>query len=135
MPVHMSRDNYKILVLCGDVQLLNSIGKAVFLKFPVCKLFFSNTIAECIAKFQLNLPDIVVIIPKENIWDMCLLIHELMVISAQCQILLASQYTNGKIISEYLSRGVVDIITLPVNMDLLLTKITAIICGNSGNYR
>lgn len=133
MAVHMSRDDNRILILCGDGQLLNSIAKAIFMQYPSWKLFFSHDIEECIAKFMQNVPNLVVAIPKEPIWDICMLVHRLRQMNKECAILVGSQYSNGKIISEYLVLGVNDIITMPVSLDLLLNKIAAMVCGHSGN--
>lgn len=128
----MRRENCKILILCADGQMLDLIAKAICSKFPESKLSFSNNIEECVAKNEQNCPDIVVAIPKEPVWDVCNLIHRLKLSNYGCRILMASQYSSGQIVSDYMSEGVSDIIAMPINIDLLIKKITVMINGQSG---
>lgn len=121
----MDPGNLKILIVCKEGEILESLARAICLKYPASRLFFARTVDECLQKHAQHQPEILVLMPDESV--IVGLVAEVLSIQPSCSILLISPYSSGESISKCIELGVKDVMTIPLNCELFLCKLAAII--------
>lgn len=123
----MRREYLKILILCSSAEILDLLAKAIYSKYPSSRLFFAQKIGAAFTKFEQHHHDILILIPKEPVWDAAIISSMFLSLDRNCSILLISHSSSGKSISECIQLGVKDILNPPINEEHFLCKLAAII--------
>ena len=123
----MGPDNLKILTVCKDDETLELLAKAVCLKYPKSRLFFAKTVEECLQKHEQNQPDILILVLDDSVFEFVGLVSKVLLIYPHCSVLLISHYSSGESISRCVKLGVKDVLITPLNYELFLRKLAAII--------
>lgn len=129
----MGLDNLKILITCKEDETLESLAKSVCLKYPALQLLFAKTAKECFDKQEQTKPDISILMIEEPSLGLVELVSKVLSINPRCSVLVVSNYGSGDSISKCVELGVKDVLTIPLNYELFLCKLTAILklhCDN-----
>ena len=116
------------MIICSNAEMLDLLAKAIYLQYPASQLYFAQKIEVVFTKLEQHHPDIIILIPKEPDWDVTSLISKILSLECRCAIILILQNSNEKNVSEFIDLGVKDILTLPINLELLLCRLAGLIC-------
>jgi DNA-binding NtrC family response regulator len=122
----MALGNLKILITCKEGESLELLARAICQKFPTLQLLFARTSKECFYKQEQTKPDISILMIEEPALGLVELVSNVLSITPQCSVLVVSNYGSGDSISKCVELGVKDVLTIPLNYELFLCKLEAI---------
>lgn len=128
----MCPENLKILIACKKGDTLELLAKAVCSKYPNLRLFFATTTEECFHKQEQHRPDVLILVIDERVFELVSTVSSVLSIHPQCTVLVLSHYGSGESISKCVLLGVKDVLTLPLNYELFLCKLGALLTLHSG---